>query len=263
MTRARKLWRRRSLSSSTRPAARNVSSPLSPGGPNQQRISGSSSTAQRASSGAADGRRDLAHPAGGELRVRRLVRDDAARSPAQHVRARLLEPLEHDRHGRVDEEERRHGVRPAREALAQQREAVLALAVVVALERDGRARQLLEEGVQRARVPELLLRDGGAGDGALERGRSDRRLRQPAAEEVLVVGEHDDEVGERRVDVRSLLAVVVIPVLSVLPAQHPDDVVVGDERELDQPLAVALQRLAARLLVCAAASSSSSCSGSS
>ena len=83
--------------------------------------------------------------------------------------------------------------------LQEERDRVLALAIVLAIEWYGSqlGRKVLQQRVQPTGVPRLLLRDRRAGDRALERRRAHAPAREPVREEVLVVGDGDDEVRER------------------------------------------------------------------
>src|SRR5215211_2001777 len=144
------------------------------------------------------GPREVAHASLGVLAMERLLAGDAGGALAKVVVARVLERPEQHREGGVDEHQRRDDVGPVLPRLGEDAQAVLALALGPALQGPGRVdeRHLLEQRIERPRVAELLLGDGRERDRALEGRASGEPFGETAAEEELVVREHDHEVDQ-------------------------------------------------------------------
>ncbi len=110
-----------------------------------------------------------------------------------------LERREPDLVGGLVQPVARDRPRPLEPAQLDERRAAVLLGLPVERERVGRRAELGRgELVQRPRVPDLVLGDRRERDVLLEEGRDPRPLRVPPAEDELVVGDREQEVGARR-----------------------------------------------------------------
>ena len=133
-------------------------------------------------------------------RVEPFVAEDAIGSLSQLAERRVGARLEQRRHREIHQRQCRDRPVPGLVRL-QEGTRPRTCGHVRPLAREPRAaarREVLEQRVQPTRVACLLLRDRRARDRALERRRADSPAREPVREEVLVVGDRDDQVRERR-----------------------------------------------------------------
>src|SRR5579883_17164 len=163
----------------------------SSGGPNQQSVSSHSSARLC----------QAAHPALGVHGVDALLLHNLARALAQRLKAGVLRSLEEGGEGVVDQEVGGDEIRPALKVLIQKGQRVVQRARLrLDLDRIGLGlRELAEQGVERARVAQLVLRHGGSRDRRLQCGRAITPEGVTPPDGLLVIGQRRDDGEQRRV----------------------------------------------------------------